>query len=202
MPFLDLNTDIKPWLGITDTSQDAFLTTINNAMEQSIINFCENDFTIKTSSDILDGNGSDIILPLNTPITEVIAVYFNCDTDGSNGTLIDPHYYLMREYEIALRGYKTPFARARIRVDYKWGYNGLPADVKLCMLQAVEAEWRRKVNKAIGGLSRSKKDESDNVTSDLNEWDYKTGLPKVLVFKLNPYKVFEFPRQPMATRNW
>jgi len=205
MALISLTTDIKPWLGIdpTDTKHDATLNVINDAMSQAVINYVEHDFSLKSVEEYQDGNQSDVILTNNIPIQSVSAIYFWTETDGSNGSLIDPSHYQVRETEIVLVDYPTPFSRARLRIDYVWGYDGLPADVKLMLIQAVEAEFRRKGNKSLGGFSKSKKDESTSRSSDDNDgWDMKTGLPSVLVYKLGTYKVFEFVRQPMAIRNW
>jgi len=204
MAFLDLTTDIKPWLGIpTDvTTHDSVLTIINEAMEQAILNFTETDFVLHDDTmEIHDGNQSDVIVPRRIPVVSIESIHIHIANDGSGGSLLDPDQYELVDDTITLKGIQTPFARSRIKVIYTWGYDGLPADVKLCMLQAIEAEFRRKGNKTLGLGSRSKKDESENLKSDLTDWDEKSGLPKVLAFKLVPYKVFEFPNQPMSARN-
>lgn len=204
MALIDLTADVKPWLGIdpTDTRHDAVLTVINDAMTQAVINYVEHDFSLKADIDVLDSNAADVIVTRNIPISSVSAIYFHTNMDGSGGELLETENYHVRETEIVLRNFQTPFSRARIRVDYIWGYDGLPSDVKLMLLQAVEAEFRRKGNKTLGGYSRSKKDESENKSASDGDWDTKTGLPTVLVYKLESYKVFEFPRQPMSIRNY
>lgn len=204
MFLVDLNLDVKPWLGIDvlETKYDSVLTTIGDAMEQSIINYCETDFQDHVvTKEVLDGNSSDIIVTRNIPIKSVQAIYFGCDVLGDNGSLISPDNYQVLPEAIVLQSLKTPFARSRVRVDYTYGYGGLPSDVKLCLLQCIEAEFRRKNQKSLLGATISKKDEQDNGKPTLLEWDTKTGLPTVLVYKLNPYRSFEFPCQPMAQRN-
>lgn len=204
MILLDLNLDVKPWLGIdvAETKYDATLTTIGDAMEASVINYCETDFALHVvTKEVLDGNGSDVIIIRNIPVQSVQAIYFNCDAKGDNGSLIDPLTYQVLPESIVLQTIKTPNARSRVRVDYTYGYNGLPSDVKLCLLQCIEAEYRRKTQKSLLGSSVTKKDESDSTKQSMLEWDTKTGLPTVLVYKLNPYRCFEFPCQPMSQRN-
>jgi len=204
MSFLDLETDIKPWLGIPalSTSHDSVLTIINEAMEQAILNYTETDFAEHTvTNEIHDANESDVIIPRYTPVRSVQAIYLYSDVNGVNGSLLDSARYYLVDDTIVLNGLKTPFGRSLIRLDYKWGYTGLPADIKLCMLQAIDAEFRRKGAKTLGVASRSKKDESESLNSGVGEWDEKSGLPKVLAYKLSSYKSFEFPNQPMAARN-
>jgi hypothetical protein len=205
MSFLSLNGDIKPWLGIDvlNTTHDATLTVINLAMEQAVLNYVETDFKLNiVVGEVLDGNISDVVFPINTPINSVEGLYFFPEADGSGGSLVDPEEYRVSTEAIYLKFTNSPKGRATVRVDYTWGYDGLPADVKLMMLQAIEAEWRRKGAKSLGIGGRSKKDESETYINDLGQWDEKSGLPKVLVAKLQSYKCFEFPSSPMAQRNW
>lgn len=205
MSFLSLNGDIKPWLGIDvlNTTHDNTLTIINEAMEQAVLNYVETDFKLnEVEGEVLDGNISDVIFPINTPIYSVEGVYFFPNADGTGGSLIDPEEYRVSSEAVYLKFVSTPKGRGTVRIDYHWGYDGLPSDVKLMMLQAIEAEWRRKGNKSLGLGGRSKEDESENYINDLGQWDAKSVLPKVLVSKLQAYKCFEFPFSPMAQRNW
>lgn len=195
--------DVKDWLGITDSSHDTTLGIINAAMNDAICNYCETDFQKHENvTEILDGNRSDMICPRETPILSVSELWFWVETDGSGGELLDPSDYQVLSEAIVIPNLQTPKYRSKIKVVYSWGYESVPSDVKLCALQAAEAEFRRKGKKTLGGMSRSKKDESENTSSDGSMWDIKTGLPMVLASKLNVYKRFEFPGQPMAQRNW
>lgn len=202
MAFCTLD-DIKSWLGIdlAETKYDSTLTIIRDSVETSVIEYTENNFELNSVQEVRDSNQSDVIVPDNAPIDSVTAVYFNVNTDGTGGSLIDPENYQVRENKIHLRGVISPRGRSTVRVDYTYGYNGVPADVKHAILLSVDAEFRRKGRKDIGTVSRSKKDESETFRSSTSGWDSKTGLPKEAVFKLNPYRVFEFPTQPIATRN-
>jgi len=126
--------DIKVFMGIDplDTSQDALLTMFKDAIESSVINFCDSDFTIQTvTNERVDGQRSDIIITENFPITDVDAVYVDVMADGSLGILLDPTEYDWDEGSIYLRWQNTPKARRGIRIDYKWGYASVPADVKM-----------------------------------------------------------------------
>lgn len=210
--------NVKDWLGITNDDHDTVLTIILNSMCKAVLNYTEASFTTQVvTGELLDGNQSDAITPRNTPIQSVQAVYFSVNTDGSGGQLIDSSsYYLpkdMDEYEtfdgsgekgssgILLRFLQTPRNRGMVRVDYTYGYDGMPPDVIHAILLACEADFRRKGRKSIGTSGRSKKDESERFSNPLSAWDKKTGLPQEVVYKLNPYRVFEFPTQPMATVN-
>ncbi len=199
--------DVKTFLGIDagDTSQDALITMFKDAVEQAVINFCDTDFTIQTvTNEILDGIRADVIVPRNFPITDVDAIYVACQPDGTGGILLDgTRDYSFNESAITLRGQHTPFSRACVRVDYKWGYATVPADVKMAVYQSIKAEMQRYSRNTEDVNSRSKGDESENYggTGVNGVWDSATGLPKTIVAKLSNYRTFEFPTAGMAQRN-
>jgi hypothetical protein len=205
-PWCDIDADVKPWLGIdvSVTTHDAVLTVIRDAVEQSVVNYVEHEFEASFDEEVLDSTKSDVITPPNWPILSVTNLYFYTDIDGSGGQLIDPTQYDVRDYGVVLAPHlMSPRGRGRVKLAYTWGYSALPSDVKLMILQTIEAEFRRKGRKSIGSGGRSKKDESESGGSDFRAWDQKTGLPKEVLGKLNTYKQGpEFTTQPMATRNW
>jgi hypothetical protein len=221
MGILSLNDDVKPWLGIevSETKHDSVLTIIMKSMEKAVLNYTEAAFTQQVVvGELLDGNLSDSIVTRNSPIVSVQQVVFGVSTDGTGGSAISSEsYYLPKDMEevgpdyegsdpkgssaILLRYLETPRGRGLVRVDYTYGFDGVPPDVKHAILLAIEADFRRKGRKSIGTSGRSKKDESERFSDSPAAWDKKTGLPQEVVYKLNPYRVFEFPTQPMATFN-
>lgn len=209
MPFLDLDADIKPYLGIpvSSTEYDSLLTLFRDSVESAVLAYVETAFELTpVVNEILDSNGSDTIVPRNTPIVSVQAVYTSVDSDGTGGDILDTDFYRVDTDGLTLRSINQPRGRFFVRVDYTYGYDGLPPEVKHAMLMAIDAEWIRKNDKSVGkGRSgRSKKDESESGTSGGGMgWDTKVGLPNEVIAKLQTYKQsFEFPTQPMATRNF
>jgi len=209
MSLVDLNTDIKPWLGIDpgDTTYDTILSMIQNSVEQAVKNYTEAQFepTVVTN-EILDGDKADTVTPKNYPLISVQQLVFYVDADGSGGSVIDSSEYTVNPEGVVLQSATySPYGRGRIRVDYTWGYASLPDDVKMAILLGVEATFRRRGRKSIGLGGRSKKDESERFTAsgggDQAAWDSKTGLPKEVVAMLSHYRAFEIPVQPMAVRN-
>jgi hypothetical protein len=192
--------DIKAYMGITGTSEDALLTIFQDAVEQQVLNFCEVVFTpTVVTNEIHDGSRADIILPKNVPIRSVEAVIFDVAVDGSGGTtLVAATDYYIDDNAITLRNHVTPFYRGNVRLDYTHGYATTPADIKLAIYEAVKANYQRKKNNREDIGSRRKQDEAESYTS---AWDPKTGLPSNVVAKLQTYRVFEFPNINWAQRN-
>ena len=204
VPFCDIDTDVKPWLGIdvAETKHDTTLTILRDSVETAVLNYTEASFDlVGPVMEVIDGSRADQIVTREFPISSVDAIYFHVLPDGSGGSLIDPTYYQVLPEAILLQHLYTPKGRSLIRIDYTWGYDGLPADVKHAILLAIEADFRRKGSKTIGRSGRSKKDEREGFSDPAGAWDKKTGLPTEVVYKLKPYKRFEMPTQPIAQRN-
>jgi len=196
--------EVKDWLGIPldNTEYDDTIQMIMDSTEQSIYNYCDTEFELTTiANEVLDGNSSDTIIPRYWPVNSVSEIKWGTKPDGSDGVVIDSDYYQVKDDSVILQNFVTPFERSTISISYTYGYDGVPPDVKLAFIQCVEAVYRRKSRKTIGMSSRSKKDESESYSGDMDAWDELTGLPKEIIYMLKPYKSFEFPSQPMATRN-
>lgn len=192
----------KTYLGIalSNTDEDAKLEIFRKSVEQSIINYCEVDFEEHVvTKELHDGIQADVIVPKFMPIISVQAVYFSVDADGENGTQVDSDHLSNDETGIMLRGTYSPKPYRRVvRVDYTHGYVVVPDDVKLAVYQSVKAEYNRDSNNTEHLSSRSKESESENY---LAAWDKETGLPRQIKYKLQPYRVYEFPNIGMAQRN-
>lgn len=207
MPFCDIDTDVKPYLGIplSNTDYDSLLTLWRDAVEAAMLQYTEATFVLTAVTEVLDASRADQVVPAEYPIDSVQALYFYVLPDGTSGELIDTDRYQVKQGGVILQHLYTPKGRALVRLDYTYGYDGVPADVKLGILIAIRAEYHRWQDKAEGRsrTSRSKKDESEAFSSNnpLTSWDSKTGLPIEAVNKFKPYKRFEFATQPIAQRN-
>jgi hypothetical protein len=184
--------EVKDWLKVTGNDQDAVLTMVQAAIEQSVVNLCETDFaTHEYTNEVLDGDGKDVVVPLHWPIISVEHLLLHCLPDGTGGSDVAPEDMSVRPEAIYLaNSLITPPGRGRVRLDYHAGYAAVPADVKMAVLLGVEAFMARKGRKNIGIASRGKEGESESYTA---AWDKKVGLPTEVVAMLGCYRAMEFP---------
>lgn len=197
-----LLVDAKAWIGIdpADTSQDARLQIMIDAVDAIIKDYCEAEFAEQTVvGEILDGGRNDTIVPKNSPLRSVQNVFVNCYPDGNGGTAVTPSDYYMEADCIVMRWQVTPKGRGLVRIDYKWGYASVPGPVKQAALLSVEAIYNRKNRNSIGISSRSKEGESESYPS---AWNMESGLPKEAMAMLVPFRSLEFPIQNTAIRNY
>lgn len=205
----DLTTlaEVKAYLGVTDTSQDALIEILRPAMEELVIAYCDSEFdeniVLGPPGEIHDGVDADIIVPYNFPVTEITAVYIGCDTQGNNGRrLLSDEYYVDTDGSVILRFLSTPNMRGAVRLDYKHGYAAVPATIKLCIYQCVKAELQRRKRNSEDITSRSKGVGGDAEAEGYGSaWDTKTGLPKQIMSKLESFRSREFPHVGNAQRN-
>jgi len=184
--------EIKDWLKVTDSSQDAILTTVQLSVEQSIKNYCETDFSAREiTNEVLDGAGNDVIVPRYWPILVVDELRFYIKLNSTAGSVVSSEDYQVGETAIYLgNGLLTPKGRGIVGLAYHAGYAAVPADIKLAVQMGVEAYMARRQRKSIGVSSRGKEGESESFTS---AWDKKSGLPLEVVSMLGAYRPMEFP---------
>ena len=194
----------KEFLGIklADTERDVLIQTFLDSVEQQVKNLCETNFqeTVVTSppGELHDGSIADVILPFGFPILSVEKISVGTETDGTGGIDLETDEFYFDDTGIMLRGRLTPRARGNISLAYTYGFEEVPADVKLAVMQSVKAELQRHDANTENISSRSKEGESESLRS---AWDPKSGLPVQIASKLQSYKLFEFPHFGMAQRN-
>lgn len=140
MPIASL-ADVKAYLKIpaTDTSQDALLTIMIDAVTSQVEAHCGISFTNSARTDTLDyrrdGNGIDTVYLSVAPVTSVQSVMdgavsitdFNFTTDGIL-TIKSPAYFTGPSFSLV--------------VSYTAGYIAVPGALALAGMQAVAEVFR------------------------------------------------------------
>jgi hypothetical protein len=104
----------------------------------------------------LDGNGSDVILLPEYPVTGVAELRIDTAREFGDETIIDLGDYEVYDGDGRL-WYPAGFPRARrsVKVSYTAGYINVPEDLQLAVVEAVAYTWKRMRSKSVGALSVS-----------------------------------------------
>lgn len=199
--------DVKAWLGIeaADTEFDASLTLIKDSVEETILEYVQTSFEpTVVAGELHDTNRGDGIVPRYFPVKSVEGLTFGIKSDGSGGTPLSAadiqNLVVVRKESISLRGYNPHRMRGGVLIDYTYGYDSVPARVKMAVNLSVEAFWNRKQRGSVGIASRSKEGESESYGGGGTNgpWDLTTGLPNEAMALLAEYRRIEFPDSPYA----
>jgi hypothetical protein len=133
-PWITL-AQLKAWLNITDSSQDANLTPLLTAATQACISYLNRDLVQSSQTETYDGPGSSI-LPLNTfPITAVASVMM--DGQPVVPAAFNQAGYVIGKFSLRAKGMVWCKGFQNVTVSYTGGYATIPTDaVQACLLAA------------------------------------------------------------------
>jgi len=199
MSFLTLE-EAKDYLEVSGSDMDAQIQLWLDAVSESIIAYCENDFeTHVITNELHDGRKADILLPKMSPVASIQAIYFGVKADGSSGSLLDSNSYVLRDDEIALVFSHTQRGRGIIRLDYTAGYATVPSRVILATQLGLQGYYNLTDKATIGIRTKAKEGES---ISYQGGWNKQFGLPEESISLLAEFRDYGWPETTvMATRN-
>jgi hypothetical protein len=171
----------------SDTQYDIKLTLFLEAGSKWVENYCQRIFSQATYTEVLHGNGSNLITPRQWPITSVTEVRIseNQDwADSSNLIAASDFGTDSDQTGIWLYSQYLPTAFNSVRVIYVAGYATIPYDLQLANI--LVSEWIYKVQNRgdSGRTSVGKQGESASVLVD---------IPPIVKTVLQPYKRYELP---------
>ena len=149
----DLTTlaNVKQYLGVTVTTDDALLTRLITSASAWIQSYLNRTFALGSFTDVVDGNGSQRLILGNYPIQSLVSVY--CREDG--GTAVDPSILVFDSTSITLvdplstiptLAYRRrwPLGKSNITVNYTAGYATTPMDIEEACIEIVALRYREK----------------------------------------------------------
>lgn len=133
-------TEYKAYAGISSTNFDSEITSLLPRVSQLVKSYCRRsfvDYADEARTEVYNGGTGALILT-ETPVLQVQALEFSTDYGQTYVPLLEfVDWYLddicirpinVREWPLTARGY---------RVTYTAGYEVLPADVKLAVLDLI-----------------------------------------------------------------
>jgi len=189
----DLTTlsDVRAWLGITGTADDALLQRLITSASNYIQSWLNRQFAVATYTDITDGNSGDVQAFSNYPVQSVTLVTLGTGTgqgygqnlagggvitiqpspDGfSQGYVFDPKF-------LYLIGYRFARGRMNVKITYTAGYTTIPQEISQACIELISLRYKERtrigeVSKHLAGetITYSQKDFPEGVRTILNNY--------------------------------
>lgn len=178
---------------------------IVNAANDKILRYLDRKLITATYTEVIDTNGSDLILTKHYPIQSISSIKIaDRPSDFATTTALDSNLYVNQETHITL--YQLPYTkgRAKVQVTYTAGYDlaDIPSDLKYALILQVKMDTKlmnvgeTTADAALYTSGSSKMGESFSANKTYNEY----GLSKEVVQILDGYRRVEMPASYMFTR--
>ena len=165
MAALDLTTlpNVKAWLNISDTQNDALLTRLISEASEFAESWCSRSFNLATYIESRNGLGGQIMVMLNQPIASVSSVMvsgLSVPAQPPYGQPVTtsgpPGGYVFDASRIMLYGYWFARGFQNVVVNYTAGYTTPPYDLEQAVIDIVGAQfkYRSRIGKVSEGLEQ------------------------------------------------
>jgi len=125
---------------------------------------------------ILDGNGADMLLLPQWPVTVITEIRIDSARDFGDDTVLDSDEYgSYGDGRVFILGY-LPSARRCVMVTYTAGYVTVPDDLQDAVIEAIAYTWKRTKSRSIGTRSTT----ADGVTT---QYEIDIPIPAMRVFE-------------------
>lgn len=129
--------DIKLALGVTDSSQDAALTGLNQTVTAMILDYLNRDPRPADYTERANGLGTSDLLVRQFPITDVSSIVVRC---GDTDIPLTPDQWDFDDDKIwRTRGEIFPKGRRNVAVSYSAGLDPMPRSFKLAAIYTARA---------------------------------------------------------------
>lgn len=173
----DLTTlaNVKTWLKVTTTTDDALLQRLVSAASDYIQAWLNRDLPQQTYTSYRDGHDGTRMMFRNYPVTAVLGVKVDnltipASVNGTNG-------YVFTDTSIALIGYRFTRGMQNVYLNYTAGYTAIPNEIEQACIELVALRYKDRdriglVSKELAGesVTFSQKEFSDSVESTLKQY--------------------------------
>lgn len=148
----DLTTlaDVKAWMGITVTDQDAVLTRLISAASNYIQSWLNRDLLAADYTERFNGTGTASLMLPNYPVLSVTSVKINGLTIPAGSDSADGYFF--DSDGLYLRGYRFERGVSNVLVSYRGGFETIPAELAQATIELVSL--RHKERDRIGIVSK------------------------------------------------
>lgn len=169
-------TEIRHWLDVKGTADDALLEDLIVAASKFIETWISRDLSSRSYTETYDGPGGRRLSLRAYPVTAVTSLTIDGATIPAAASSTDLGYVISGR-GLALRGYRFTEGVENVAVTYVAGYDSVPVDVAQACKELVGLRYKERdrigyVSKAVGGevVAYSQKDMSEAVKTLLNAY--------------------------------
>lgn len=159
--------DVKQWLKIDSDDDDAHLIAWINTVSAECERFCNRNFISRNYTSYYKGDGSNILLLEQRPVTTITSIKL---AEGADALDSDVYYCDMTAGIIHLDGYIFAETFFKIEIQYTAGYTNiaaLPADLRQSIIEGVAFRYQKQDKKRIGVTSQTFGDQTTNYITNL-----------------------------------
>lgn len=182
MADLALVADVKKWLGLTSTTDDALLARLVTAASAAIESYLNRTFEAKDYEGVFDGLGNDRLMPPNYPLLSITSVSVNDEVIPRSLSATAPGWVASSTMIMLRWPYRFEVGVQNVKVSYRAGFESIPTDVAQACIElcALRYEDRKRIgitSKGLAGetISFSQKDFSNPIKTVLQQ--YKRVVP-------------------------
>jgi hypothetical protein len=172
--------NLKQWLRVADSTNDALLTRLVTASSEFITTWLNRDIFIQQYTSVLDGFGGYKKVLENYPIVSVSSVTVDqmpvpLSVNGGNG-------YTFNQWRVALIGYRFNQGVSNVSITYTAGFSVVPPEleqacIELASLRYKELDRIGLISKGLAGetITFTQRDFTQSVRTSLAQ--YKRVFP-------------------------
>jgi hypothetical protein len=148
-------SDLRQYLGLTATTDDAMLGLILDAVSRRAEAYCDRSFALQNHTCVTDGRGGQVLLLPEQPVVSVTSVMVDTTLIPQSTGVTVPGW-MLTDNRLVLRGYAFARGLVNVSVAYRAGYTTPPADLAFAAFETAASWYRRKgrideVSKSIQG---------------------------------------------------
>ena len=151
----DLTTlaNVKAWLGITSTTDDAQISRLITAYSQYIQTWLNRQIAVQSYTELRDGSGKDFLVFGDYPVTAVASLKVDGLSIAPSADGVTQPGYAFNGDEIWLIGYRFNKGRKNVALTYSAGYATTPPELEQAVIEVIALRYKER--ERIGHQSKS-----------------------------------------------
>lgn len=173
--------DLKTYLGITSSGQDAKLSAVKTDIEDAVKKYCGRDLLVPSTpyTEYYAGDGSQRLIVDQRPVVSVSSIYIDPSCLFESGSLVpnlnsgSPAELISSQRQldsgiIELFSYAFLRGRRSVKITYSAGYATVPSDLQRAVKLICAKAWKVQELQMIGQISQQVGDKT--VTYEPDAW--------------------------------